>query len=327
MTGRSRELAAALRNRRIDIACVQETKWSGAKAKDIGEGYKLYYNSEVKTQNGVSIVLLVSLKDSVVSVNRISDRIMSIEIDSGDVGLPVVSCYTPQVECSDEAKEEIWPQLEDHIRTFRPEERVIGGDLNGHVGARQEGYEDYHGEQGFGTRNEEGCKILDFAEAHNLAVTKTYFKKRPFHLITYASGGRSTQIHYWLTNRRNMNLVTNTKVIPSDNVAPQHHLLVMDMLLDIGQHRRPPTTGPARIKWWKLTENKDHFKEKIEQLAIDPDKSVILIWASVTEHIRKTAKEVVGETKPAKRFVEKQIWWWNEEVQSIVKEKKTAFKK
>jgi hypothetical protein len=44
MTGRSLELAAALKTRRIDIACIQEMKWKGAKAKDIGEEYKFYYN-------------------------------------------------------------------------------------------------------------------------------------------------------------------------------------------------------------------------------------------------------------------------------------------
>ncbi|RWS09084.1 craniofacial development protein 2-like protein, partial [Dinothrombium tinctorium] len=55
MTGRSRELADALKSRRIDIACVQETKWTGTKARDIGEGYKLHYNG-TKAQNGVGIV-------------------------------------------------------------------------------------------------------------------------------------------------------------------------------------------------------------------------------------------------------------------------------
>ena len=39
MTGKSREVANMLKRRRVSIACVQETKWKGAKAKEIGEGY------------------------------------------------------------------------------------------------------------------------------------------------------------------------------------------------------------------------------------------------------------------------------------------------
>lgn len=152
MTGRSRELAAALKARRINIACVQETKWSGAKARDIGEGYKLHYNGVAKTQNGVGIVVTPKLKDSVVAVNRISDRLMLIEIDSGNAALRVVCCYAPQVGCMDEVKDDFCTKLEDHLLSVRPEEYlVIGGDLNGHVGARRDSYEQQHGGQGYGT--------------------------------------------------------------------------------------------------------------------------------------------------------------------------------
>ena len=41
----------------------------------------------------------------------------------------------------------------------------IGGDLNGHIGRDSQGYEKIHGGFGYGTRNEEGKSILDFALA------------------------------------------------------------------------------------------------------------------------------------------------------------------
>jgi hypothetical protein len=34
-----------------------------------------------------------------------------------------------------------------------------------------------------------------------------------------------------------------------------------------------------------------------------------------------------GQTKQRTRFIDKQVWWWNEDVQRIVKEKKMAFNK
>ena len=40
LTGKSIELVKSLRRRVISIACVQETKWVGAKAREI-DGYKL----------------------------------------------------------------------------------------------------------------------------------------------------------------------------------------------------------------------------------------------------------------------------------------------
>ena len=39
------------------IACVQETNWKGSKAKEIGEGFKLYYYGICRARNGIGIIL------------------------------------------------------------------------------------------------------------------------------------------------------------------------------------------------------------------------------------------------------------------------------
>ena len=97
MTGRSRELADVLKRRRVDIACVQETKWTGSKAKDIGEGYKLYYNGDQTKRNGVGVVVSEHLRDTVSKVDRVNSRLMSVQLNLVTNGstLRVVSCYAP----------------------------------------------------------------------------------------------------------------------------------------------------------------------------------------------------------------------------------------
>ena len=54
LTGKSIELVKILSRRRINIACIQETKWVGAKAREI-DGYKLWYSGVKRTTNGVGI--------------------------------------------------------------------------------------------------------------------------------------------------------------------------------------------------------------------------------------------------------------------------------
>ena len=44
MTGRGRELADMMERRNVDILCLQETKWKGSKARNIGSGCKIFYN-------------------------------------------------------------------------------------------------------------------------------------------------------------------------------------------------------------------------------------------------------------------------------------------
>ena len=37
MTGKSRELADLMKTRRIDVMCLQETRWGGNKARELGD--------------------------------------------------------------------------------------------------------------------------------------------------------------------------------------------------------------------------------------------------------------------------------------------------
>ncbi|XGW07164.1 hypothetical protein V3C99_017013, partial [Haemonchus contortus] len=61
----------------VRIGTLNETRWKGAKAREIGEGVKLYYNGDDTKRNGVAIAVAESLKDSVSVVSRISSRIMA----------------------------------------------------------------------------------------------------------------------------------------------------------------------------------------------------------------------------------------------------------
>ena len=54
MTERGREIADMMERRKIQILCVQETKWKGNKAREIGADYKLFYGGCTdRGRNGV----------------------------------------------------------------------------------------------------------------------------------------------------------------------------------------------------------------------------------------------------------------------------------
>ena len=79
----------------------------------------------------------------------------------------------------------------------------------------------------------EGERILEYAQAFDLLLGNTCFKKRDSHLITYKSGNAATQIDFILFPRAMRKLVTDVKVIPGEEVALQHQLLVCDMKFDV----------------------------------------------------------------------------------------------
>jgi len=104
---------------------------------------------------------------------------------------------------------------------------VILGDFNGHVGKMQDGYKGTHGGFGYGKRNIEGERVLDFADSFGLKFANTWFKKDDEKLITYEFGGSKTAIDYILVGKEEK--VRNVKAIPGEEVMMQHRLVVMDI--------------------------------------------------------------------------------------------------
>ena len=116
MTGRSREVADVMKRRKINILCVQETRWHGNKARELGDGYKLFYSAANKEgRGGVGVVLDAEWKKHLVNVNRCSDRVMSIKLIYGKDKINIISAYAPQVGCSIEEKDDFWEQMDEQI--------------------------------------------------------------------------------------------------------------------------------------------------------------------------------------------------------------------
>jgi hypothetical protein len=57
------------------------------------------------------------------------------------------------------------------------EKLFIGGDLNGHACSTRVGFNGVHGGFEYGSRNQEGEGILNFALAYDLIIANTLFRK------------------------------------------------------------------------------------------------------------------------------------------------------
>ncbi|XP_037773542.1 uncharacterized protein LOC119569459 [Penaeus monodon] len=119
MTGRGRALADSMKPKKVDVLCVQETRWKGNKAKELGEGYKLIYGgANGEGRNGIGIILSRAMKDLVTKVNRESDRIMWIRLALEDFSMNIFSVYAPQEEALIMKKNSFG-------RTTRPEKKLM----------------------------------------------------------------------------------------------------------------------------------------------------------------------------------------------------------
>ena len=58
LTRKSMEVVDTRTRRKINIMCLQETQWVGAKARELDtSGFKLWYTGKVKNRNGVGIIV------------------------------------------------------------------------------------------------------------------------------------------------------------------------------------------------------------------------------------------------------------------------------
>ncbi|KAK3532452.1 hypothetical protein QTP86_018458 [Hemibagrus guttatus] len=286
-----------MERRKVDILCVQETRWKGSKARSIGAGFfKLFYYGVDSKRNGVGVVLKEEFVRNVLEVKRVSDRVMSLKLEIEGVMLNVVSGYAPQ-----------------------------SGDFNGYVGEGNTGDEEVMGKFGVKERNLKGQMVVDFAKRMDMAVVNTYFQKREEHRVTYKSGGRRTQVDYILCRRGNLKEISDCKVVVGESVARQHRVVVCRMTLMVCKKKRSKIE--KKTKWWKLKKEECcvEFRQKLRQAlggqVVLPDD-----WETTAEVIRETGRKVLGVSS-GRRKEDKETWWWNEEVQDSIQRKRLAKKK
>ena len=257
MTGRAGELVKAFGRRKLDIVCVQETRWKGAGTRIFGEQgghYKFFWQGGTDGTAGVGIFVAEKWIECVVEVSRISERIMMIKFVLGNMVVNVLSLYSPQVGRSEEEKDVFWDKVFQLVNNIPQNDVVIvAGDLNGHVGKTSSGYEGVHGGFGYGDRNVEGVRILEFGDAMNLVICNTMFTKDDMKLVTYESGSVKSVVDYVLVRKKDRRLVRNAKIIAGEECVYKHKLLVIDFSMQGGLRKNKRTYIP-RLRTWKLAD-------------------------------------------------------------------------
>ena len=349
LKGRSNEVVETLSRRKIDICGVQEHRWKGSlqngqtrTLKGEKSEYKFFFSANKSGHGGAGFLLAKSWEDKVCNVQRISDRIILLKLIIGKAIFNFISVYAPQTNLSIDTKQQFYDQLQSTVAKIPPAEILIPvGDWNGHVGTDAGVYHVVHGGHGYGIRNSDGERILEFATANGLRIGNTWFKKRNSHLITYSSGGCSTQLDYILYRKSFSRAVSNVKVIagyPEKELVKQHHLVVCDFTVHTPSAKKRKFT--PRLKTWKLRDPQtaslfeeafrknmlSNITSPVSETANDKPSNVVeAAWTNLKGPLLAAAAEVCGITK--KHQWKRETWWWNGDVEDAVQRKRLSFKK
>jgi hypothetical protein len=129
-----------------------------------------------------------------------------------------------------------------------------------------------------------------------------------------------------LTRIENKQACLDCNVIPGESVVPQHNLVVADFHFRISTHR-VKQAKIARTKWWKHKgDTSKVFRERVfVKGAWSEEEDTNNMWVKMATCIRKVALEVFGVTKGSSGE-SKDTWWWTEDVQKAIKEKKECYR-
>ena len=146
----------------MDVCCLQEVRWRGQRTCFMGmkgTRYTLWFSGNSDGTGGVGVLVKEGLCEKVVEVRRKSDRLMTVVMALEEEVVRIICVYSTGAE-----KDSFYDDLRSEWDLHSMGELVLGtGDFNGHVGKRIEGYEGFHGANGFRERNVEGKMLLEFS--------------------------------------------------------------------------------------------------------------------------------------------------------------------
>jgi len=123
----------------------------------------------------------------------------------------------------------------------------VGGNLNGHINMRANGYNPSHRCFDCEDKNSGRVSILDFRVTYVLVIVNLWFKKKENHLMTFEGGTTKTQIDYFLMRVQKRRLCKDCKVTPSEYLGTQHRSLVMDVEIKTSKGMKR-SVGEPRIR-------------------------------------------------------------------------------
>ena len=98
LRGRVCEVVETLSRRKVDVCCIQETRYRGGNCRIIkgkDTRYKLYWSGIDKGTAGVGVFVAEEWIEKVFEVQRVSDRILLVKLIVGQRVVTLFVCVCP----------------------------------------------------------------------------------------------------------------------------------------------------------------------------------------------------------------------------------------
>ena len=217
-------------------------------------------NAQQAAVRGVGLLLSKHARDALASVEKVSPRIIRADF-TGNPTTTTIAAYSPTLPCGnasdkkeqEEAVQQFYQCLEDAIRRVPPHNLLIVlGDMNARLGTDIVKYS-YHQET-----NYNGQRLFDLAEATDLVIGNTSFRKRHGKLMTHlnSANGTKSQLDYIMIRRKWRGCLQNVEAYSSfSSVGSDHRVVAASVKLRLRANMKQ--SRKVRFYWTALSQETD----------------------------------------------------------------------
>ena len=256
------EIIQMMQRRKVDIACLQETRIKQSPHYITDEGFLVILSgsaSDGREYAGVGFIIAPWARHAVYGFLQLSSRIACVKLKVRNGKLALISAYAPHSGRPYDERQNFFTQLDcAYQRTSVNGPRIVFGDLNARLHDCLPGEEDVIGDFVFRTgraavelsSNRE--LLVELCTSHSLAVANTFLDTPQEGRVTYrnlgvppmeaVTPGRFGQLDLLLMPQDELHRVKDVRSHRSEPLASQHFVVIAE----VDGALPPRTTGSKR---------------------------------------------------------------------------------
>lgn len=228
------------------------------------------YNSGNEKKSSAGVGILVRPNNNKITFEPISDRICVIRTKANNITNNIISVYAPTSEITRKNPEEtqrFYDTLTSVVnKVTRRQTIIIEGAFNAKtkMKSKEDELNKIVGKYAKNEMNENGEKLIEFCNAHNLRITNTFFKHKPIHQTTWTSPAPFKNIMDAQTKTLKRNPYRNQIdyiVVKNNNITKTFDSRAHTTNITNSDHK--PVIANIQIQW--VTKRHNYKNKKLKQ--------------------------------------------------------------
>lgn len=195
-TGKLQNLTTELNKQKIQILALQETRFTDSEITDYNK-YRIFKSKTDKkvckgaALFGMAFIVNKDILDSVIAVNPINNRLMTMRIKHTNKTYTIINVHAPtniDNKKEPEKTEKFWEKLEIEVSKVPKEDvKIMLGDFNAQIGKETRYRKTVGNYPAHKFTNKNGVRLIELCQQNNLKIMSTSLRKNPKKQKTWRS--------------------------------------------------------------------------------------------------------------------------------------------